>query len=182
MIINLLDLAPEGENYLLNQNTGELNAALSDLIGNTPYNVQFHLRPLQNGTYELQGTIQTQLPEQCSRCGEDFQFAIDQKFSELLIHRLPQDRNEHYVKPNHYSDLHDSGPTVYEVSGNQFDASEYFHELVALSEPNIPAPPQKANGDCSLCDQPCNKAISYEDKGWEEPQSPFAALKGLKLN
>lgn len=182
MIINLLDISAEGENYLFNRNTAELNSALADLIGNSGYQVQFHIRPLQNGTFELQGTVKTELPEQCSRCGDDFQYALDQKFNELLIQRLPQDRNEHYTKANHYSDMHESGPTVYEISGPHFNTGEYFHELIALSEPTIPAPALKANGDCSLCDEPCNQKISYEDKGWETPESPFATLKGIKLN
>jgi uncharacterized protein len=182
MKIRLSDILEEGEFYKLNRNTKELNESLRDLIQNEPYETEFNIRPLGNGTFELQGQFRSQLPEDCSRCGDEFSFKVDQKFNELLMPKLATDRTDHFAKPNHFSDLSATGPEVYEVKGDVFDAGEYFHELVALAVPLIPAPALDKNKNCSLCNKPCAEAITYVDEGFDKPVSPFEALKGLKVD
>lgn len=182
MKIRLSDIPPDGESFKINRNTAELNSDLQDLLGKHDYQIEFFIRPVGNGTYELKGDLNTDLDEQCSRCGEDFELPIAQKFIELLLPKFNQDRTDHFAKSNHFSDLNQDGPSTYEFRGDSFDAGEYFHEVVALAVPFTPAPPLKDNGNCQLCDKPCKAAINYEQPGWETPESPFAALKGLKLN
>jgi uncharacterized protein len=182
MKIRLSEILDEGEFFKFNRKTGELNESLRDLIQAEPYETEFNVRPLGNGTFELAGQFRSQLAEDCSRCGDDFKYVVDQKFTELLMPKLSTQRTDHFAKPNHFSDLSHSGPEVYEVNGDIFDAGEYFHELVALSQPLTPAPALDHNSNCSLCKKTCAEAIKYEDKGWEKPETPFAALKGLKVD
>ena len=184
MIINLQEIPQEGKSWILNRNTGELNEVLRDLIGKTPYQVEFSIRPITTSgeSYELTGTIRTELPEQCSRCGLDFNMAVNEKFKNLLMPSLHSPRDAKFAKPNHFSDLHEDGPEVAEYHGNAFDAGEFFHELVALSEPYVPVPPADEKGNCGVCKVPVeNQTVSY-DSGEIKPANPFAALKGIKLN
>jgi uncharacterized protein len=183
MIINLLEIPAEGKNYICNQNTGDLNSDLKDLIGQASFQTEFTIRPLQAGTFELAGFIKTNLPEDCSRCGLDFQMPVEENFRELLIPEQEIPRNSKFAKANHMSDMHNEGPSVIEYQGHHFNAGEYLHEVVALAEPYIPAPACTADGNCSLCKNPVsNEEFRYEDPGFDTPTSPFATLKNIKLN
>lgn len=182
MRINLLEIPEEGKLFVCNQNTSEMNETLKDLIGKTPYQTEFYIRPLSSGAFELKGFIKTETMELCSRCGIDFKMKIDEEFTEMLMPNLDQPRDAKYAKANHVSDMENSGPSVYEYSGHHFDAGEYVHEVIAISEPMTPCPPKNAKGDCSVCLKPVDdKPFSYEDKGFEGPKSPFAALKNIKI-
>lgn len=183
MLINLLEIPSEGKSFQVNRKTGELNSILADLIGQSDFESEFTIRPLQGGTFELTGSIRTQLPEDCSRCGLDFQMPINEKFRELLLPVQSVPRNSKFAKANHVSDMNGQGPEVYEYEGHHFNAGEYLHEVVAISEPFTPAPPCNAQGECSLCKKPVqNQKFGYEDPGFEKPTSPFDALKNIKLS
>lgn len=185
MIINLLDIPEDGKQFICNQNTGELNEALRDLVGNTPYSTEFYIRPLAAGTFELSGFVKTEIPEDCSRCGLDFKFNVNEKFRELLMPELQSPRNSQYSKVNHLSDMNTTDLDVAEYQGNHFNAGEYIHELVAITEPVNPAPEEDEKGDCRVCKLKVRgKTFGYEDKvpEIEQPQSPFSVLKNLKLN
>jgi uncharacterized protein len=182
MLINLLEIPEDGKSFICNQNTRELNEALKDLIGNKAFNTEFTIRPLQGGTFELVGQIQTQLPEDCSRCGIDFDMNINESFKELLLPEQELPRNSKFTKANHVSDMNNDSLSVVEYKGHHFNAGEYLHEVVGISEPLTPAPACDAQGNCSLCKKPVsNEAFKYEDPGFEKPVSPFAGLKGLKV-
>ncbi|GIL21287.1 MAG: hypothetical protein BroJett041_24010 [Candidatus Jettenia caeni] len=182
MIINLHEIPEEGKTWSLTNKTGELNTVLKDIIGENPYHTEFTIRPLTQGQFELFGTIKAQHPEQCSRCGIDFNFLVNEQFKELLIPKVPsQKHGETYVKTNHYTDLSNEGPSVSEYEGHQFDIGEYLHEMVGLAEEFSPAPPPDDNGDCSVCKIPLkNHAFNY-DEPMEKDESPFAALKKIKI-
>lgn len=185
MLINLLDIPEEGKAYICNQNTGELNEAFRDLIGNTPYSTEFFIRPLAAGAYELSGKIKTEMPEECSRCGLDFKFNVDERFKELLIPEQSTPRTGKYAKANHLSDMSTEDLTVAEYQGHHFNAGDYLHELVAITEPVNPAPEEDEKGDCRVCKLKVRgKSFGYEDKAPEidQPESPFSVLKNLKLN
>lgn len=185
MIINLQEIPPEGKEYVCNQNTQELNTSLKDLIGNAPHAAHFTIRPTSPGTYELVGVIKTQLPELCSHCGLDFQFQVQQKFQEILLPSLKQPRGSKYQKANHFSDLNENERSASEYQGNHFDMGAFLYQVVALSVPFYPSPPETEKGDCSLCNlQVRGKTFAYEDQGFEEEEkkSPFSVLKGLKIN
>ncbi len=183
MLINLLEIPSEGKSFFCDRKSAELNPILQDIIGNSDYSAEFTIRPLQAGTFELSGQVRTQLPEDCSRCGLDFQMPVDQKFRELLLPEQSVPRNSKFAKANHVSDMNGQGPDVVEYQGHHFNAGEYLHEVIALAEPFTPAPPCNAQGECTLCKKPvANQTFSYEDKGFEKPTSPFDALKNIKLN
>lgn len=183
MLINLLEIPAEGKTFVCNRNTSELNASLDDLIGNTPYTAEFTIRQLQPATYELVGSIKTEIPEDCSRCGLDFKMPIDERFRELLIPEQEVPRNSKFAKANHVSDMSGGGPDVVEYQGHHFNAGEFIHEVVGLAEPFTPAPPCNSKGECTLCKKLIpDEKFSYEDPGFETPTSPFGALKNIKLN
>lgn len=183
MIINLLEIPPEGQQFICNTKTGDLNESIRDLVGKADHQAEFFIRPMQPGTFELSGFIKTMLPEDCSRCGLDFDLAVHEKFQEILIPAQKLERTAKFAKANHVSDMAGSGPTVYEYKGNQFNAGEYFHELIGLAEPFNPAPACDAQGNCNLCQKNVkDQVFSFEEPGFEEPTNPFAALKNIKLN
>lgn len=182
MRINLLEIPEEGKSFSCNQKTSELNAVLQDLIGTSAFCTEFTLRPLQAGTFELTGFIETELPEDCSRCGLDFKMKIHEDFRELLMPEQALPRNSKFTKANHISDMSAQDLSVVEYQGHHFEAGEYLHEVIGLSEPLTPAPTCDAQGNCSLCKKPVvDQKFGYEDPGFEKPVSPFAVLKNVKL-
>ncbi|MEZ0392597.1 MAG: DUF177 domain-containing protein [Pseudobdellovibrionaceae bacterium] len=182
MLINLLEIPNEGKTFICNRNTAELNETLKDLIGSKNYQAEFTIRPLQAGTFELVGQVQTQLPEDCSRCGLDFDQPINESFKELLLPEQEIPRNSKFTKANHFSDMTGQGPSVVEYQGHHFNAGDYLHEVIGISEPLTPAPPCDAQGNCSLCKKPVQgQKFGYEDPGFEKSETPFAGLKNIKL-
>lgn len=183
MKINLAEIPEEGQSFSLNNKTGELNKILADLIGKTPYEAEFFIKPLNSKDFELTGRVQTKTPEICARCGIDIDFPVDEKFREYLIPKQDQPRGSKYSRVNHVSDLAE-GPESCEYEGHIFDIGEYLHEMIGLAAPFNVAGPEDANGDCGICKIPVRgRSFSYEEKMPEEtPISPFAALKNIKLN
>ena len=184
MKINLADIPEEGRSFVWNSQTAEITSILKDLIDKAEYQAEFFIKPLTTKDFELTGFIKTKLPEQCSRCGIDFAFPINEKFREILIPKQSQPRGGKYSKVNHVSDLPDNGTESVEYEGQHFDMGEYLHEVVGLAAPFNPAGPENDNGDCSICEIPLKgRTFSYnEEMPEEKPQNPFAALKNIKLN
>lgn len=184
MKINLAEIPEEGRSYHFNSKTGELNSILSDIIGKNVYETQFVIKPLNSRDFEVLGSIQTKLPEVCSRCGIDFPFPVDKKFHEFLIPKQDQPRGSKYSKVNHVSDLPEDGPDVTEYEGMHFDLGEYIHEVVALAAPFNAAGPEDEKGDCSICGIPVKgRSFSYDEQMPEDkPLNPFAVLKNIKTN
>lgn len=185
MKINLQDIPEEGKSFELDEKSGELVRVLQDLIGSIPHTAIFSIRPINSKDYQLTGSIKTLIPEACSRCGIDFKFDVKQQFHEILIPQQPEDRTGKYARVNHVSEATQEGPSVSEYSSNfVFDMGEYLHEQVAIALPVNPAPPEKANGDCSLCDKPVRGlTFSYnEEMPPEKTNNPFDVLKNLKVN
>ena len=110
--IHLNEIPDDGREWQLTRQSGELNQILGDLIQDSSYLAEFMIRPLDAGTYELTGTIKTTLPEDCSRCGLDFKWPVNERFRELLIPEIPPERNSQYAKANHISDHNNEGPSV----------------------------------------------------------------------
>ena len=105
MKINLADIPEEGRSYVWTTQTAELGAVLKDLVGKGTYETEFFIKPLNSKDFELSGKIKTTMPEQCSRCGIDFNFPVNEKFHEILIPKQYQPRGGKYSKVNHVSDL-----------------------------------------------------------------------------
>lgn len=185
MIINLAEISPEGESFTLNRTTGELNKILSDILGENDYQVEFTLRPLDQG-FELIGDVKSKTPELCSRCGIDIFVNINKSFKELLLPKQEaQGQGEHYSRVNHYSDLHEEGvgPSVIEVENLMFDVGDYIHELVGLQIPIRPVAETNEEGDCSVCGLNVETTnFGYDESLPVQKNNPFAALKNIKLN
>lgn len=186
MRINLNDIPAEGKTFIINQKTGELNSALTDLIGKRTYNIEVSIRPLNTRDFEMIGAVQTGLPEQCSRCGIDFDFQVNSKIHEIMIPEQEQPRNGKYARVNHASEEITDGPSSVFHQDFYFDLAEYIHEVVALAVPFNPAPPVDSKGGCMECKLSVNEIVSSYDEEMpvdEQKTNPFAAaLKGIKLN
>jgi len=184
MRINLSEIPEEGRSYVCNRKTGELNTSLKDLLGDAAFEAEFFIKPLNSKDFELRGVIKTTLPEDCSRCGVDFELKIAPSFQEILIPRQEDVRTGHYAKVNHISEAEVAGPSVSEYDNSVFDMGEYVHEVVAIAAPFNPAGPENEKGDCSICGiRVRGRSFGYDEQlPVEKPESPFAALKNIKLN
>lgn len=186
MIIHLNEIPEEGKSYTLTRSSGELNKLLEDLVGTEDYKIELYIRPLTHG-YELIGSTQGQTPELCSRCGIDIVIPLNTQFKELMLPKLNLERNSKYSRQNHVTDSEhlSDAPSVIEYDGNIFDVGEYLHEVIGLLIPSCPVAPIDGNGKCKTCgvDTTKENAFSYtEDLPEEKTDSPFAALKGIKLD
>lgn len=188
MKIRLHEIPSEGRNYIINRQTAELNAVLKDLIQDLPYELNVHIQPINSKDYQMTGTIKTKTPEQCSRCGEDFTFAVDKKIREILIQQPADDRTgrykQHILNTDSPEAEDESALSVSHYKDNQFDLGEYIHEAIALEVPFNPAPACLENGDCSVCLKKIStKPLVYDENiGEVIKQNPFEALKSIKLN
>ncbi len=180
MRINLNEIPEIGRQYYFDRKTSELNEALEDLLGQRPYEVDFFIKPLASGTFEMFGTLKAASDQQCSTCGEDFQFDINCSYRTILMSKMPEDRTGKYVRVQNVSDLQNDEIETYEVNGTSFDAGEYAHEKITLEIPFNPRPKVKPNGDCSLCEKSLKTPFKYEDPGFEDKRTPLAGLKNLK--
>jgi uncharacterized protein len=182
MRINLNEIPQDGKNYTCNQHSAELTKVLSDLIGNSKYEINFFIKPLSYG-FDFSGTAKTQTKEVCSRCGIDIEWPVDIHFHEMLMPKLEVDRTAQYVKPNHFSEIteHD-GPGHVEYEGHHFEAGEYIHEAIAIQIPTYPTPEVDPAGKCLGCHLNINKNnFSYDEELTKtKEKSPFDALKDLK--
>jgi len=184
MIIHLQEIPLEGRTWTFDRKTAQLNESLRPLIKNQEYTAELVVTPLNSdsGSYEARGFIKTQLSEECSRCGLDYNHQVNEKFLNILMPALETPRDAKFAKPNHFTDLHESGPDVVEYEGVSFNVGDFFYEIVAIAEPTIPAPPADEKGNCGICKISLKDRTFSYDSGTIEPVHPFAGLKGIKLN
>ncbi len=183
MKIKLSDIPEEGQNYEFDRKTAELNQALDDLIADADYHIQFFIKPLNTKDFTLTGMIRTKTKENCSRCGDLFQFPIEKRINEILIPKPELDRTGKYAKTTVAISEKDLEIAVLEYTNNQFDLGDYLHEAIAIDVPFNPMPKTKINGDCILCDKPANAGnIIYDENLSVEKKNPFLSLKNIKLN
>lgn len=187
MKINLQEVGDSGFNLDFDQSTKDLGPVLSDLVGGMPFKGKVTIfKAGTEGHFDLNGFVKTHIPEQCSRCGLDFDLQVDEKFKEILMPSMPLPKDGKYSKANHFSDLSHQGPSIVEYFGHTFDLGEYLHEVVALGIPYIPAPALDEADNCSLCKIAVKKhSFTFEEKdndSQRRPPSPFDVLDKLKLN
>lgn len=181
MKIKLNEIPEDGRDYHVNRATGEINADLKDLIQDHPYDLKFTIRPLNSKDYELRGVLETHTEEQCSLCGDNFPFKIKAKMHEILIEAAAPDKElEKQTRTNHFSELHESGPSVIEYKDEVFEMGAFAHEAAAIS---IPFNPKCEN--CLKTDT--GKPFKYDEdmskfEKAKEKENPFNVLKGLKIN
>jgi uncharacterized protein len=182
MNINLLEIPDQGETFLLTSKDTEMAELLADLLAGQEFFAEVFIRPIQRPSYEIRGRIKTQSPEECSRCGLEFKYPIDESFAELLHPKTPLPRDGKYSRVNHFSDLTGEGPAIYEYEGHHLDLGEYLHEVIALAQPAIPAPSVQTDGTCSLCHENVQKMSFTYDEDFPALNKAFADLKNLRKN
>jgi uncharacterized protein len=185
--IRLSEIPEEGKSYLYNSETKELNKALAELVKDQKYEVNFFIKPVNNRDYMMTGSIETQLPSDCSLCGLDFKMPIKIKINEYLIPHQASERKGHYAKVNHLSDAdgNENGTQALEYPENeQFDMGAYAFEAIAIMVPFSPVPETDKSGDCKTCGlNQTTHNFGYDEKmDVEKKPNPFAeALKNLKI-
>jgi uncharacterized protein len=183
-IIRLTEIPDEGKSFKWNRETAELNSALDDLLGTEKFSVEFFLKPVNSKDFMMTGTIQTQVPEDCSLCGLDFKLPLSIRINEILIPTQTSDRKGHYARVNHISDAPgQDGPQSLEYAENEtFDMGEYVHEAIAIAIPFKPVPETNEKDECRICglNQKTHN-FGYDEKIETEKPNPFAVLKNLKL-
>lgn len=180
MKIRLAEIPEEGRQFTFTRDSGELNQALIDLIPKTAYKVDITIRPLGNA-YEMQGKVVTSLAELCSLCGWDLNLPLNKAFKEILIEEPEVDRETHHVHGNQSVDFLSEGSSSTYKDGF-FDAGEFVHELVAISEPLYPS---CGDPDCEHLEEVNSKKaeLAAEFARAATPtESPFAALKDALSN
>lgn len=179
MKIRLSEIPEDGRHFSFTRETGELNRALKDILEKAPYKVEMTIRPLGNA-YEMEGKIVTSLSEICSLCGWDLNLPLNKPFKEIMIEAPEIDRETHSVHGNQSVNfLSDTGSSTTFKDGF-FDAAEFVHELVAISEPLYPA---CGDPDCEHLEEATQKRaeLAAEFSRADENKSPFALLKDVEL-
>lgn len=182
LLINLKEITEEGREFVFGEESKDLRNALRDLVGDLPIRARVFLRKLNGFSFEMRGAIETKTKEQCSRCAEDFDWEIHEKFKELMVPGTDLPRDGKSSKVNHFSELDTAQPQVLEYTSEEFNLGEYLHEVVGLACPFNPAPPVDEKGSCSACHISLQNQNFNYDEDFEHVQSPFSVLKNIKLN
>lgn len=168
--INLRELNPEGESFIYNRDSGELNQCLKDLIQTHPYNVELHLRPMGNA-FEITGKILTKMSLLCSRCGRDMDTPIEDQFQELILVMDERPRAGH----SGHTGSHEDGPFCNYVTSYQMSLADFVREHIAAAEPFTP---HCDRSDCE--DYFRNLQATVEPAGFSG-KNPFEVLKNLPI-
>ncbi len=181
--INLAEIPEDGRAFEYNRKTGDLNEMLKDIIGDRDFSVNIYIRPMGNA-YEMSGQVNTKVAEVCSLCGWDIDVPITKRVNEILIPEGEEYRKEQSVHGNQAVDFLADGPAVTGYKGNSFDAGEFVHEVIAISEPLYP---NCGDADCEHLKESTQirEQLASEFEAQEKEKAPghpgFAALKDLKL-
>jgi uncharacterized protein len=183
--IILKDLPPDGRDFRFTNESGELNSKLEDLLGKNPYEATFKIMPMGN-TFEMRGEIKTAMDLQCSLCGGDFKYKVNQPIYELIVPQKPLEKGDSQVRSNHAHELRIDGPDYILLESEVFDAGEYVHEAVALAEPLRPLGKPDCDPNCDeakpIVDRPWLSYGNKDDKPGEGIRAnPFQVLEKLKL-
>jgi uncharacterized protein len=181
MKIRLKEIPQDGRSYVFDRSSAELNEVLQDLVGENDYSVELYIKPIGN-VYEMTGSLKTVLPETCSHCGYEFELPIDRRIKEVLFEELAVERKSQSVHGNHSVDFEKDGLSMTPVQKDVFNAGEFVHEMVALSEPLYPM--CGPNGQCLRAkevEEIRRRLDAESDITKEEKPNPFTVLKGLDL-
>jgi uncharacterized metal-binding protein YceD (DUF177 family) len=169
--VNLKDLPFEGESFQFSNQTGELNKALSDMIGEHPFQIDLTLTPAGNA-YEIAGHIESKADLLCARCGRDLTYHIHDDFHELIVVMKERPRSGH---SGHTGNNLIDGPYCNYTTNYDFDLAEFAHEHIAAA---IPYTPYCERSDCETY---LTEAQKSQLRGFDEekPNNPFEALKNF---
>lgn len=179
--ILLKDVPPEGRELVYSQESGELDAALKDIVGENPYLIRLEIAPL-GGAFQLKGRVTAAMNLQCSLCAQDFKFPVDLALDELLMVRSPIQKGDHESRVNHSSEMDVTAPGCTYLDSDLFDVGEYIHEVIALEEPMRPLGGAQCEAGCENLQK--NVQREWLSVGSEEPipvkANPFSVLGKLK--
>ncbi|HAG91361.1 MAG TPA: hypothetical protein DCL41_05790 [Bdellovibrionales bacterium] len=182
--LNLNEVTTDPLEYSSNSQSGELKAALQDLIGSEPYEVHLSCEKVGNA-YLLKGDIQTGLPLECSDCGAPFVHPVKHHFEDILVVNEAYKRGDHASKNNHAHEWEEGQPECTYLESPFLDLGELLHEELALQEPIRPEGSTDPKHTCEDLSQIKRKWLSLgKDGGSFDEQirkSPFEALKDIKL-
>lgn len=168
--VNLKDLDEDGEDFSYSRASGELNKTLNELVGEQPYDINLHLRPMGN-VFEISGEIHTAMNLPCSRCGRDMQMPIDENFNEIIVVMNERPRAGH----SGHTGTTDEGPYCNYVTSHDFSLSDFVHEHVAAAEP------YQIHCTRPDCEEVYKKA-QISDTSTIKENNPFEVLKNLNVN
>lgn len=179
MKIRLAEIPEDGRSFVFTRESGELNGALKDILAKAPYKIDMTIRPLGNA-YEMEGRVVTSMSEICSLCGWDLNLPLNKPFKEILIEAPEIDRETHHVHGNQSVDFLNEGASTSNYKNELFDAGEFIHELVAISEPLYP---KCGDPDCEHLEEATAKRLELEAEfaKADEAKSPFAMLKDVQV-
>lgn len=181
MKIRMSDINSEGKKFTFDRVSGELNEILADLTQKA-YKVNVFIRDL-DAYFELSGEVRADVPQVCSKCGEDISLPIVKKFNDMLMEKPVDPRGSHYSKGMSVDASEQLPGEVAFYSNDLFDLGEYIHELLALEMPDYP--------DCAVQECPFLKeaqaklaSLNAESGDFKvsEGHPAFKALKNIKLN
>lgn len=168
MVIRISDIPPEGLTLELAQNLdlfdqGTATTAFQAVIG---------IRPASRGILRVTGKIRSSPVLECSRCLENFTFAID---TELDIELAP------------VGSL--GGAAEHELAGGELDTEFYegdviepvdlIKEQLLISIPMVPLHSPECKGLCSVCGTDLNKSECGHQRNAPGDFGAFSALKDL---
>lgn len=186
MKIKLSEISKEGSEWFLSRGEEpEIDQALQDIIGDKePYQVVLEITPLdQLGSYQMVGHYKTQWIESCSRCADDFKFAVKQDFQEILIPKLEMPRKGSTSKTQTPAETEVSlNFSAYEYEEDVFNLGDYLHEVITLARPLAPSPELNEKGACVQCHKTPEqlKPLWGQEEASFKPPSPFEVLKTIK--
>ncbi|MGE5808428.1 MAG: YceD family protein [Nitrospirota bacterium] len=168
MVIRISDIPPEGLTLELAQNLD-----LFDLgTATTAFQAVIGIRPASRGILRVTGRIRSSPVLECSRCLENFTFAID---TELDIELAP------------VGSL--GAGAEHELAGGELDTEFYegdviepvdlIKEQLLISIPMVPLHSPECKGLCSVCGTDLNKSECGHQRNAPGDFGAFSALKDL---
>lgn len=172
--INLKNLKPDGEIFEYNTQVERgMHTKIEDLIGKNEADIQIEVMPIGNA-YQVNGLIKTNLPLDCSRCGNDISYPLNLKINEILVVEEKRPRGSKQTKNQESEHWTSEGPFCNYLESNVFDIAEYIHEQIASNTPFIT--------ECGTaeCEKITQSGFSSSNMGdFQQDANPFEILRNF---
>ena len=181
--MTLSELPDEGRLFIYDNEDSQLNQGLGDLIGSHEYELRFFIQPIGRNTYELRGSLKTQMKLLCSLCAHDLKWEINENLNEILfVESDKRPRTSKEVRVNHASEFVDQNLFCNILSSEEFSVLDFAHEIIALAEPSRPL----GSADCekNLCPNLTTESrLKLAEIQGQNPTSfsPFSTLAKIKM-
>ena len=173
MVINLKSIDFDGESFRFDHKSEELHGAFQDILGNNPFAVDLHIGIMGN-SFQVHGQFESSYQDVCSRCGYDISVPVRNKINEVLVKEKERPRQSKSVHGQNSLDFDVNLPSVTYVHTDEFNLSEFLHEVVAFSMKRYPV-----CEDTKVCDSRAHK-LEPEQDIQSKGHPAFAALKKMK--